>query len=387
MTAHQGPRDDGAAGARGDPVQRADFDGLAEYVAPATEAQEAVAEIWRRAFNIDEVGIDDDFFDLQGDSLVAVTIATALSADFEVDFQPSLMITYATVAAIAEFVDGVEGSQGSDASSPSLPSHLVPVRAKGNLAPVFLVHGLFGIFFPNRDFLDALDPEQPVYFLQAIGFMGEAEPPGTVEEIAATYVRAVRLCQPHGPLNIAAFCAGSLIGVEMGHQLRAAGDPPNPLVLIDPPMPYSLKRSPWPLWVRMTFRRVRDFPKWFLRATLGRAGLLGAGGAPDADFKKRLNRLPGAVEGGEKFGTPAAKKAHDSLEYAITIYHPRPYEGRVEVITSRERFGLYEDENLPWPRLLSDFTVHVGVENHAAMFTGEIASMARILQKCLATGG
>ena len=97
--------------------------------------------------------------------------------------------------------------------------------------------------------------------------------------------------------------------------------------------------------------------------------------------------MPGVVEGGEKFGTPAAKKAHDSLEHAIMIHHPRPYEGRVEVITSRERFGLYEDENLPWPRLLSDFTVHVGVENHAAMFTGEIASMARILQKCLATGG
>ncbi len=293
MTARREPQGDEAAATPAVQVERAAFDGLAEYVAPATPAEKAVTTIWRRAFNIDKVGINDDFFDLQGDSLIAVTIAAAVSADFEVDFQPSLIITYATVAAIAEFVEQESGKHGSDSDSASLPAHLVPVRTNGNLQPVFLIHGLFGIFFPNRDFLEALDAEQPVYFLQAIGFMGEAEPPRTVEEIAATYLRAIRQCQPHGPLNIAAFCAGSLIGVEMGHQLGDAGDPPHHLVLVDPPMPYALKRGAVPVWARLAFRRVRDFPEWLARSTLGRAGLLGAEGAPDAEFKKRLSRLPG----------------------------------------------------------------------------------------------
>ena len=384
MTVRQEPPGDEAAGTPDVPVKRAAFDGLAEYVAPATPAEKAVAAIWRRAFVIDEVGIDDDFFDLQGDSLVAVTIAAEVSADFKIDFQPSLIITYATVAAIAEFVDRESGSQGSDAGS--LPAHLVPVRTSGNLQPVFLIHGLFGIFFPNRTFLDALDPEQPVYFLQAIGFMGEGKPPRTVEEIAAAYRATIRKCQPDGPLKIAAFCAGSLIAVEIAHQLTDAGDPPNSLVLVDPPMPYALKRGSGPVWARMAFRRVRDFPEWLVRSTLGRAGLLGAEGAPDAEFKKKLGRLPGGAEGGAKFATQAAKKAHDSLEHALMIYSPRTYGGPVAVITSRSRLFMFEDEDLPWPRMLRNFQVHVGVENHSELFTSEIASMARTLQQCLSTG-
>ena len=216
--------------------------------------------------------------------------------------------------------------------------------------------------------------------------MGEAEPPRTIEEIAAAYLRAARQCQPQGPLNIAAFCAGSLIGVEMGHQLREAGDQLDHLILVDPPMPYALKRGSVPLWARLAFRRAWGFPKWLLRATLGRTGLLGAGGTPDAEFKKRLDRLRGSAEVEEKFSTPAAKKAHVALEHAFMIYRPQPYGARVEVITSRERLGMYEDPNLPWPRLLSDFTVHIGVEEHIELFTGEIASMACALQKCLSTG-
>jgi hypothetical protein len=36
--------------------------------------------------------------------------------------------------------------------------------------------------------------------------------------------------------------------------------------------------------------------------------------------------------------------------------------------------------------MLSDFRVHVGVEKHSELFTGEIASMARVLQQCLLNG-
>ena len=368
------------AGVSAVPITRASLPGLGPLIAPRTAAESAMADIWRPAFNIDELGVEDDFFDLQGDSLIATTIATEVSTRFEVDFQPSLIVTYPTAASMAAYVEA------QPANAARLPTHLVPVRTAGNLPPLFLIHGLFGIFFPNQDFLDALDPEQPVYFLQAIGFLGEADPPKTVEDIAAAYLKAIRLCQPQGRLNIAAFCAGSLIAIEIGHQLNRAGDAPNPLILVDPPMPYALKRSKVPLWARMAFRRVRDFPEWLLRNTLGRTGLLGSRWAPDAEFQKRLRRLPGDRESLEKFATPAAKEAHDALEHALITYKPEPYAGRAEVITSRTRMYLFEDESLPWRRLLGDFGAHVGVEDHTQLFGKEIASMGRALQACLAAG-
>ena len=44
----------------------------AEYVAPRNPMEQALAEIWGELLGLEQVGIDDDFFKLGGDSLLAV---------------------------------------------------------------------------------------------------------------------------------------------------------------------------------------------------------------------------------------------------------------------------------------------------------------------------
>ncbi len=44
------------------------------YAAPATEVQAKLAEIWQRVLAIDEIGINDDFFELGGNSLLATQL-------------------------------------------------------------------------------------------------------------------------------------------------------------------------------------------------------------------------------------------------------------------------------------------------------------------------
>ena len=64
-----------------DPTLRMPRDGLGltnEYTAPESKAERQLAEIWREALNFDRIGVDDDFFDLGGDSVGAVTIAAAV---------------------------------------------------------------------------------------------------------------------------------------------------------------------------------------------------------------------------------------------------------------------------------------------------------------------
>ncbi|MEV0505694.1 condensation domain-containing protein, partial [Streptomyces spectabilis] len=68
---------------------------------PRTEAERLVAAAWTDVLDTDEVGADDDFFALGGDSILAVRVTSRLRAAFGADVSPRLLFTHPTVCALA----------------------------------------------------------------------------------------------------------------------------------------------------------------------------------------------------------------------------------------------------------------------------------------------
>jgi nonribosomal peptide synthetase protein BlmVIII len=56
-----------------------------EYAAPRSEAQRAVAAIWESVLGIDGIGVQDDFFALGGDSLLALRLLARMREDLGLD--------------------------------------------------------------------------------------------------------------------------------------------------------------------------------------------------------------------------------------------------------------------------------------------------------------
>jgi acyl carrier protein len=84
--------------------------GLAvDYVAPRSETEKRLAEIWRTALNLDEVGVDDSYFWLPGDSLIAARIFAEIERVFGVRLPMSTLVTAKSVALLAERVDQARG--------------------------------------------------------------------------------------------------------------------------------------------------------------------------------------------------------------------------------------------------------------------------------------
>lgn len=75
------------------------------YVAPRTEAEELVADIWREVLGIDRVGAMDDFFDLGGHSLLATRVVARIRATAELTVPLRTLFTHRTAAAFAEAVE------------------------------------------------------------------------------------------------------------------------------------------------------------------------------------------------------------------------------------------------------------------------------------------
>jgi acyl carrier protein len=80
--------------------------GLAEdYVAPRSETEKRLAEIWRVALNLDRVGVDDSFFWLPGDSLIAARIFAEIERVFGLRLPMSTLVKARSVALLAERID------------------------------------------------------------------------------------------------------------------------------------------------------------------------------------------------------------------------------------------------------------------------------------------
>ena len=69
--------------------------------APATPAEQLVADTWRDVLGIDDIGADDDFFTLGGHSLLATRVISRLSAHTGTDLQLRLVFDHPTVAELA----------------------------------------------------------------------------------------------------------------------------------------------------------------------------------------------------------------------------------------------------------------------------------------------
>ncbi|WP_086820609.1 non-ribosomal peptide synthetase [Allokutzneria sp. NRRL B-24872] len=75
------------------------------YVAPETELEEALAEIWAEVLGVEKVGIEDNFFDLGGDSILSLHITSQVKEAFDVALTPRDVLTSRTVAALAALVE------------------------------------------------------------------------------------------------------------------------------------------------------------------------------------------------------------------------------------------------------------------------------------------
>jgi acyl carrier protein len=76
-----------------------------EYVAPRTDIETRVAEIWKEILNRDKVGINDNFFDLGGNSLGIIQVNLKLKDVFKQDIPALVMFEHSTVSALAQYLE------------------------------------------------------------------------------------------------------------------------------------------------------------------------------------------------------------------------------------------------------------------------------------------
>ncbi len=348
-----------------------------DFVAPRTVTERLIAEIWQNTLGLETVGINDDFFESGGYSLIAVKVMLAIERQLGIRLPLSSLFENPTIAKLAKLVSGDEEQIKWDA--------LVPIQTNGTKPPIYLVHGGGLNVLVFQSMAKYLDPDQPVYALQALGLDGAEIQARNIEEIAAHYLKEIFTIDSDGPFYLAGYSLGGKIVFEMAKQLLDRGKTLGMIGIFD-----TIARSPdedgkGMTWImRKTARQFRKIPYFlkqlavFPRETIGYQAYRTA-----ALLKGIFGRQPGEVEC-ESF-------AYDSnvakiYQHAYDTYSPPALPITIDLFRVKKRLYYTDDRKyLGWKRFaLQGVNIHEVEGDHKTfILPPHDKELATVLQRAL----
>jgi amino acid adenylation domain-containing protein/FkbM family methyltransferase len=320
-----------------------------DFVAPRDATEQLLAQIWAKVLRVKRVGLHDNFFELGGHSLLAVRVTVEIEKLTKIRLPLATLLQAPTIADLAEILR-------KEQWTPSWSS-LVPLRASGSKPPLFLMHAHGGNVLEYRALANLLEPDQPVYALQARGLDGNIPQDLTLEKMASAFIEELRSFQPEGPYFLAGFCFGGLLALEAAQQLTAAGQEVALVILIQSMHPDAFRFKPtipvlhrW--WYRITKRidlereNRSHAGKGYVVERYRRAWDMARARAAIA-LDNTTGKRPADPSGLPKLYIFEALRIEHGK--AIRKYVPRPYGGDVVLFRAgRQLSGLVADEYLGW---------------------------------------
>jgi len=75
------------------------------YIAPRTPIEELLCQIWQDVLSVDKVGVNDNFFDLGGHSLLGTMVMSRVASLFGIDFPLLFLFELPTIANLAQSIE------------------------------------------------------------------------------------------------------------------------------------------------------------------------------------------------------------------------------------------------------------------------------------------
>jgi len=301
---------------------------------PKDEIESTLVRLWQEVLEKDDIGVNDDFFELGGDSLLAEQLLLRIDEEFGKLFFVSVLFEAVTIAEMAEILRQEDWKPDQTC--------LVKIQPNGSKPPCFCIHARLGEVLFYRDFAMQLGPDQPSYGLRARGLDGSAPPHSSIEEMASDYIKEIQTVQPEGPYHIVGHCYGGVIAFEMAKQLLTQGEKVAFLGLID--VSAARLENTVGERLRYVFRELLENPMGFLhylftteipywlselKSSLADLFPAGAGAARDTSHSGIQDNF---------------EKVRKALETAYDAYQPTPYAGRISYFINSQRAHILHNK-------------------------------------------
>ncbi|QRK06023.1 amino acid adenylation domain-containing protein [Archangium violaceum] len=352
-----------------------------ERVAPRDELERELVNFWEEVLGVRPVGVTDSFFELGGQSLLAVRLVARLQERLGHAVPLAALFEGPTIEQLAARLR-------ADVPAP-VQGNRVTLQPQGSLTPVFWVHPVGGNVLCYAELARRLGTGRPFHALQATGLDGREAPLQSVEDMARRYVEQVRAVQPEGPYLLGGWSLGGTVAFEMARALRRQGQEVASLVLLDSFAPAESPQLEEPDDATLLAGFAAD-----LARSAGREVSLTPESLAGLSPEERIRALwTHARESGLLPPTTGVEELRVLLEVAranlraVARYRPEPYAGRVKLLRARDarrRTGV--DPTHGWGRLISNGLAVEDVpgDHHGILRAPHVGELAERLARWLA---
>jgi acyl carrier protein len=89
-----------------------------EYIAPQTETEIILAEMWKELLGVERVSVQDNFFEIGGHSLMVIKMVSHIKKEFELSIPISVLFKFTTIGELSKYLEWEKStSQSEDTSS------------------------------------------------------------------------------------------------------------------------------------------------------------------------------------------------------------------------------------------------------------------------------
>jgi thioesterase domain-containing protein/acyl carrier protein len=362
---------------------------------------DAVKAAFEAVLGVENPGDDDDFFELGGDSLMALSLFLQIE---EATGQTLPMTVIYDAPTVAKLTDRLQGGGGGGRATCLV--ELRPAKSRNAGPPLFLLHGMGGSVMILRDLARRIGGTRAVWGIEAQGMDGLLPPLDRVEAMAEAHIEDLRAIAPHGPYLFAGYSFGGLVAFEMARQLVQAGEEVALLALLDTfPHPgtwrfSSRARALWlqagvyaspKVWAGLA---KRHFDKLQSRSPLAAAAHLARGIARAVtlpldimrtawvhDFagratvhKDMLTALDAPAMAATAYET--IDRVTTSARHAFKAYVPKPYPGTLVVFRATGQQAIPFEPKAIWGHLVRDLVVREAPTDHQTLVRADAAATA-----------
>jgi thioesterase domain-containing protein/acyl carrier protein len=332
------------------------------YLAPRNTNERVVAQMWQEQLGVERVGVNDNFFLLGGDSLLALQLVSKLRQQYNVELAHKAFLEAPTVAEVVTLI-GKDLSEEAETENRSL-SAIVDLQRGDSAQPLVLIPPSGGNLYLFQNFVRELGERQTVIGMLPKGLVQDEEPFTDVKELASYYLEALREIQAAGPYLLGGSSFGGVVAFEMARQLEAQHERVALLAFFDTPSPDQIRLKVGDeneflhsLIIDLVPDALASFHQLEPSARM----------AFVVEQMKRAEKLP--ADASLQLATRMLRVWRSDL-VALMHYVPETYGGRALFFRARERDrGLPQHPEKLWIELVTEgLEVQVASGGHVTMF-------------------
>ncbi len=196
-----------------------------EFLQAETTIQARLVKIWEQLLKTKPIGIRDNFFDLGGNSLLAMQLITQIEKQFGKEVELVALFRNPTIEHLANELDSGSKRESS--------AKIIEMHPGTDGPPLYFIHPSGGSIHHYAELAKHMPDGQPFYGIQAQGMNDKDAIQTTIEEMASTYINLILEKQPQGPYYIGSYSFGVVVAYEMAQQLQTLGHEVKALIQLD----------------------------------------------------------------------------------------------------------------------------------------------------------